>query len=105
MSVTRHVISDLWPLYESGEASPETQALVDAFLAQDPAFAKTLRESADIDLRRPELVSPVQRKASWWRWAVPAIASAASLVIGLSIGWDARETSLAHEGTPGTFTR
>jgi hypothetical protein len=56
MTVTRHVISDLWPLYESREASPDTQALVDAFLAQDPGFAKTLRESADIDLRRPELV-------------------------------------------------
>jgi hypothetical protein len=47
---------DLWPLYESREASPDTQALVDAFVAQDPAFAPTLRDSAEIDLRRPELV-------------------------------------------------
>jgi len=51
MTVTRHVISDLWPLYESGEASPDTRALVDAFLATDPAFARTLRDSADVTLK------------------------------------------------------
>jgi hypothetical protein len=54
MNVTRHVISDLWPLYESGEASPDTRAVVEAFLAQDQAFAATLRDSAGIDLRHAE---------------------------------------------------
>jgi anti-sigma factor RsiW len=54
MNVTRHVISDLWPLYESGEASADTRAFVEAFLAQDPAFATTLRESSGIDLRQAE---------------------------------------------------
>ena len=45
--VTRDVVSDLWPLYASGEASADTRALVDAFLAEDPAFAATLRASSD----------------------------------------------------------
>ena len=45
MNVTRHVISDLWPIYASGEASADTRALVEAFLATDPSFAATLRES------------------------------------------------------------
>jgi len=45
--VTRDVVSDLWPLYASGEASADTRALVDAFLAADPAFAATLRASTD----------------------------------------------------------
>lgn len=44
-NVTRDVISDLWPLYASGEASPDTRALVDAFLREDAEFAKTLRET------------------------------------------------------------
>jgi ferric-dicitrate binding protein FerR (iron transport regulator) len=51
MTVTRQIISDLWPLYESGEASPDTRALVESFLASDPAFARTLRDSADVTLK------------------------------------------------------
>lgn len=43
MNVTREVISDLWPLYESGEASAATRALVEEFLAADPAFERELR--------------------------------------------------------------
>jgi anti-sigma factor RsiW len=58
MDVTRRVISDLWPIYASGEASGDTRAVVEAFLAQDPTFARTLREGAGAEggLRRPELV-------------------------------------------------
>jgi hypothetical protein len=41
--ITRDVVNDLWPLYESGEASRDTRALVDDFLATDPAFARILR--------------------------------------------------------------
>lgn len=43
--VSRDVISDLWPLYRSGEASRDTRSLVDAFLSDDGGFATTLRES------------------------------------------------------------
>jgi anti-sigma factor RsiW len=50
MNVTRHVISDLWPIYASGEASAETRALVESFLATDPEFAKTLHDSSGITL-------------------------------------------------------
>jgi hypothetical protein len=41
--ITRDVIADLWPVYESGEASADTRAVVDEFLAGDPAFAGRLR--------------------------------------------------------------
>jgi len=50
IDVNRHVISDLWPIYASGEASAETRALVDAFLAADPAFRRTLQESSGVTL-------------------------------------------------------
>lgn len=43
MTVTRDVVSDLWPLYASGEASADTRTLVEGFLAGDPAFAAALR--------------------------------------------------------------
>ena len=35
MKITRDIVSDLWPLCVSGEASPDSRALVDEFLAQD----------------------------------------------------------------------
>jgi hypothetical protein len=43
--VTRDVVSDLWPLCRSGDASADSRALVDEFLAQDETFATTLHES------------------------------------------------------------
>jgi len=42
MKITRDVVSDLWPLYSSGEASPDTRALVDEFLRDDPDLARRL---------------------------------------------------------------
>jgi anti-sigma factor RsiW len=33
---TRDVISDLWPVYASGEATEDTRALVESFLADNP---------------------------------------------------------------------
>ena len=44
MKVTRDVILDLWPVYEAGEASADTRALVEQFLAEDPEFARLVRE-------------------------------------------------------------
>jgi hypothetical protein len=43
MNVTREVIHDLWPVYAAGEASADTRALVEAFLEQDPEFARLLQ--------------------------------------------------------------
>jgi anti-sigma factor RsiW len=46
MNVTRDVISDLWPLYVSGDASADSRALVDEFLSSDPDLAAGLRQRA-----------------------------------------------------------
>ncbi len=45
LEVTRDVVTDLWPLCASGEASADTRALVDAFLVTDAAFAERVRRS------------------------------------------------------------
>jgi hypothetical protein len=61
MKVTRDVVSDLWPVYEAGEASADTRALVEAFLAGDPAFAEALRGAASVKL--PALEVPMSASA------------------------------------------
>lgn len=45
LDVTRDVVSDLWPLCRSGDASADSRSLVDHFLAEDRDFASMLRES------------------------------------------------------------
>jgi hypothetical protein len=49
MNISRDVITDLWPLYAAGEASPDTQALIEEFLRQDPEFAHMLQQSGEAD--------------------------------------------------------
>ena len=44
LKVTRDVIMDLLPLYESGEASEETKRLVREFLATDPELARRVEK-------------------------------------------------------------
>mgnify|MGYP001826276932 CR=1 FL=1 len=45
LEVTRNVVKDLWPLCRAGEASPDSKTLVDAFLAEDSAYASMLKKS------------------------------------------------------------
>jgi hypothetical protein len=51
MKVTRDVVLDLLPVYLAEEASPDTRALVDEYLRQDPELARRVR-GGDIALRR-----------------------------------------------------
>lgn len=43
MNITRDVVIDLLPVYESGEASADTRRLVDDFLKNDTEFARIVR--------------------------------------------------------------
>jgi anti-sigma factor RsiW len=56
MNVTRDVVSDLWPLYASGDASADTRALVEAFLARDPEFARLVQT----DVNLPTVEAPMR---------------------------------------------
>jgi anti-sigma factor RsiW len=59
MKATRDVVRDLLPLYAAGEASPDSRALVEEFLRDDPELAR-LAES----LRAEEPgVAPAPRPA------------------------------------------
>jgi anti-sigma factor RsiW len=44
MKITRDVVNDLWPLYEAGEASADSRAVVEEYLKGDAEFARRLRE-------------------------------------------------------------
>jgi hypothetical protein len=46
MNVTREVITDLWPIYAAGEASADSVALVEEFLAKDHELATALKDDA-----------------------------------------------------------
>jgi hypothetical protein len=64
MNVTRDVINDLWPVYATGEASADTRALVEAFLRQDPEFARLLQGRGEEGLLRRETPDlPLDREA------------------------------------------
>ena len=54
MKITRDVISDLWPLYQDGTTSADTNALIEEFLRQDPEFSKNL----SIENKSPHAVVP-----------------------------------------------
>src|SRR5690349_13110625 len=49
--VTREVIIDLWPVYEAGEASPDTRRLVEQFLATDRELESILRRASAVTRR------------------------------------------------------
>jgi len=46
MKVTRNVVNDILPLYEAGEASEDSRALVEEFLRENPDFQREILERA-----------------------------------------------------------
>ena len=63
MPITRDVVTDLWPVYASGEASADTRALVEEFLAKDAQFGRLIREpSANLRVA-PELAPDQEMRA------------------------------------------
>ncbi|UCF35516.1 MAG: hypothetical protein JSU96_11780 [Acidobacteriota bacterium] len=61
--ITRNLIEDLWPLYQSNELSKEGRTLVESFLAQDNEFASVLQTSRKMSQVIPNLqLSPDQER-------------------------------------------
>ena len=55
VDVTPDVVSDLWSLCKSGDASPDSQALVDVYLANDPTLAGKLRRGESLSSVIPQI--------------------------------------------------
>jgi anti-sigma factor RsiW len=108
--------------FADGQLSPEREAQVAAALDHDPLLAARVTEirrqnAAMRDAFDPWLAealpaslldaatSPRMRTARAIRPWLPALAAAASLLIGVGVGWMARGEMLEHAGTPITFQR
>ena len=66
MNITREVITDLWPIYAADEASPDSVALVEEFLAKDQELAAALRDDATARLAAaqvPRLSPSIEARA------------------------------------------
>ncbi|MEO8674797.1 MAG: anti-sigma factor [Casimicrobiaceae bacterium] len=109
--------------FADGQLSPERTAVVEAALARDPELAARVAEfraqSASLrDALDPVLAEPIParllaaavpaasgRQGMVPRWAMPALAAAATLVLGIGLGWFGRDAMIERGGTPTTFAR
>ena len=100
-----------------GQLPVERVADVEAALARDPELASRasawraqtalLREGMDAWLDEPvpaRLLDAAARKPDVARWQ-PWFAAAATLVMGVALGWSGRDATLARAGIPTTFAR
>ena len=76
----------------------------------DDALDALLREAFDDWLAEPipsALIDAARRPLRAWPWRrfAPYFAAAATLLIGVALGWYARDALLEHVGTPTTFAR
>jgi anti-sigma factor RsiW len=106
--------------YVDGQLPAPRVPEVERAIAGDPSLASrvalmrnqnaALREAFDPWLAEPipqtllAAAAPPAPEARWRR-AAPWFAAAATLVLGVAIGWYARDATLAREGTPTTFAR
>ena len=58
MKVTRDVVKDLLPLYAAGEAGPDSRALVEEFLRDDPELARLAESLRAQDLGAARAAPP-----------------------------------------------
>lgn len=108
--------------YVDGQLTPDRVAAVDEALAGEPALAARvaalrglnadLRDALDPILAEPiperllaAAVPPRAGRGAGRRWMMPVFAAAATLVLGLGLGWTGRGLAIEDAGTPTTFAR
>ena len=99
MEITRNTILDLLPLYLSGEASAETQTLVEGYLETDPELAEIARrlngmvkpEDIPIPIQKDDQMEAykeaqrmIQRRTLFWG-AIIAVVALAFLGLALMV--------------------
>jgi anti-sigma factor RsiW len=110
--------------YVDGQLSPEHAAQVSSVLEREPEFAARVTDIRQQNARLRDALDPwlaealprslvdaakpprLRRDRGARRaWLVPAFAAAASLLIGIGLGWQFRGETLQQAGTPVTFPR
>lgn len=64
MNITREVITDLLPLYLSGEASEDSRLLIQKYLEQDPEFAHQIELSHKDEFKLTAVPTPNKELAA-----------------------------------------
>ena len=108
--------------YVDGQLAPGRIAALEAALASDAGLAArvaemralngALRDALDPMLAEPipeQLLAaasaPARGAAGARRWMAPAFAAAATLLVGVGLGWFGRDALIERSGTPTTFAR
>jgi len=108
--------------YVDGQLAPTRVPALEDALAREPALAArvaelrrqnaALHDAFDpwLDEATPDRLvaatrGPPVARSSLPHWIGSAVAVAASLVVGLGVGWYGRDVTLQREGMPTTFTR
>lgn len=99
-NLTRDVVSDLWPLYLSGDVSAGTRRVVEEFLAEDPEFAARLRAPAggSLDVDPAPALPPDHELRTLQRvkrrlWGYPWLLQLALIFSGFAFGRIVSDTS------------
>ncbi len=109
--------------YADGQLAPERAVVVEAALAASSELATrvaeiraqsaALRDALDPMLAEPipaRLIAAASLSKSWFgggvrRWLLPVFAAAATLMLGVGIGWLGRDIVIERGGIPTTFPR
>jgi anti-sigma factor RsiW len=109
--------------YADGQLAPSRVAAIEEALTRDPALAArvadtkrhnaNLRDALDLWLADPiperlmaaATGSSKAKRGPARRWLASLTAVAAAVLVGVGVGWFARDVELERAGTPTTFTR
>lgn len=118
MTPTSPLRDDDLVAYADRQLPPERAAAVEAWLARDAEAAArvaairaqnaALSQALDAWLAEPIpqrlIAAATPPRAAWRRWR-PMLALAATLVLGIAVGWAMRDALLQLRGIPTTFAR
>lgn len=108
MNVTRDVVNDLLTVYLAGDASADTQALVEEWLRQDPDLARQVARARNLELPAVPAPPPTTEKRALDRtrrlWRLRAVVLGAAIyfaTLPLSVTFNSRgfQGWLLHDWT------
>ena len=108
MNVTRDVVNDLLTVYLAGDASADTQALVEEWLRHDPELARQVARARNLELPAVPAPPPTTEKRALDRtrrlWRLRAVVLGAAIyfaTLPLSVAFDSRgfQGWLLHDWT------
>jgi anti-sigma factor RsiW len=108
--------------YVDGQLAPDRVAGVVAAMERDPDLAARiaamrtqnalLRDALDLVLAEPipghllaAATAPASRATRFGRWLAPSLGLAATLAVGVGLGWLLRDALIERAGTPTSFAR